>query len=149
VLEHGGSPGAGGGAQPVAQPGCTVEGLLGAGAEGQAAKRAIGAVEREAGEVNFVGAGKVLEQVEAPGPGGDETPRTEPSSTGEGVYGVFPEGQGVGRANAPATAVLKFTGICRIWALASRGAMASLRRERGGQEHRFACTHGCQQFCPA
>ena len=55
-LGKGGSPGAGGGAQPVAQPGCAVEDPGGAGAEGQAAERADGAVVRGVGEANFVGA---------------------------------------------------------------------------------------------
>ena len=69
VLEPGGYPGAGGGAQPVAQPGCAVEGLVGAVAEGQAAELADGAVVRGVGEANFVGAQKVLEQAGALGAG--------------------------------------------------------------------------------
>ena len=72
ALEHGGSPGNGGGAQPVEQPGCAVEGLLGAGAEGQAAECADGAVVREIGEADFDGAEKVLEQGGATGPGGGQ-----------------------------------------------------------------------------
>ncbi|KAJ1477650.1 hypothetical protein T484DRAFT_1820496 [Baffinella frigidus] len=102
AVGHGGSPGAGGGAQPVAQPGCGGQGVLGAGAEGQAAERADGAVVAGVGEANFVGAEKVLGQVVAPGLGGGEAPAPQHGSTGEGVSSDIPEGQGAGRADGAA-----------------------------------------------
>ena len=99
---HGGSPGAGGGAQPVEQPGCAVEGLGGAGAEVPAAERADGAVVRGTGEADFDGAEKVLGQERATGPGGGAVPAPRHGSTDEGEAGEFPEGQGTRRADGAA-----------------------------------------------
>ena len=101
-VEHGPLVGPGGAAQPVEQPVSAGEGGLRAGAEGQGAERADGAVVRGGGDVDFDGAEKVLEQDGASGPGGGAAPPGQPVSTGEGTDGAFSEGQGVRRAEGAA-----------------------------------------------
>ena len=77
------------------------------GPEGQAAECALCAVSRGDGDADFDKAGKVPGHERATGLRGGAAPALHRLSTVYSVCGVFPEGQGVGRADAPARTVRK------------------------------------------
>ena len=108
-------------------------GTIRSGAKGKSTERADAAVVRQAEALEFFKLGDRIDAVGSRSPEEDAQPTEQLLSPCGFIWGACAQEARVSRADAPGTAVCKFTRICGIVALTSEDTRAFLRWERVGQ----------------